>query len=104
MDVHNQGPTLGSEYPKTESKKIILNISSANSRNLSVISTNADNRINKRSELVTTISAETIPKHTHLSINECELQVHDYDCFSNTTDSNYHSDVVICVKNITKTD
>ena len=46
--------------------------------------TNADNLINKSSELLTIISAdnpdiicitETLPKHTHLSINECELQL-----------------------------
>ena len=30
-----------------------------------------------------------------LTINE---QVHDYDCFSNRTDSNCHRDVVIYVK------
>ena len=30
-----------------------------------------------------------------LTINE---QVHDYDCFSNRTDSNYHRGVVIYVK------
>ena len=37
---------------------------------------------------------ETLPKHTHLPINECKLQVHDYDCFSNTTESNCHRGVV----------
>ena len=84
MAVHNQKPTLGSENPKTQSKTT-LNNSSANSCNLSVIYTNADNLINKRSELLTIISADnpdiicitkTLPKHGQLSINECELQIH----------------------------
>ena len=26
---------------------------------------------------------KALPKHTHLRINEFELKVHDYDCFSN---------------------
>ena len=41
---------------------------------------------------------ETPPKHTHLSMNEWELQVHVCDYFPNTTDSNYHGNVVIYVK------
>ena len=62
MAVLNQGPTLGSENPKTQSKAT-LNNSSANSCNFSVMDTNADNLINKRSELLTIISADkTISK------------------------------------------
>ena len=61
--------------------------------------TNADNLINKRSELLTMISeTKTLSKHTYLPINECELQVHDYDSFSNTTDSNCHRGIVIYMK------
>ena len=41
---------------------------------------------------------ETLPKHIHLPVNDCKLQVHHYDCFSNTTDSNCHRGVVIYVK------
>ena len=104
MAVHNQRPTLGSKNSKTT-----LNNLSANSCDLSIKYTNADNLINKRSELLTVISAdnpviicitEMLPKHTHLPINECELQVHDYNCFSNTTESNCHGGVVIHVKKI----
>ena len=60
------------------------------------------NFINKKIELLTNISTgnpdiicvtETLPRYTHLPINECELQVHDYDCFSNS-----HSGVVISVE------
>ena len=57
MDVHNQRSTLGSENPKTQSKAT-LNNSSAYSHNLYVIYTNAGNLINKRSELITIISAD----------------------------------------------
>ena len=57
MDVHNQRPTLGSENPKTQSK-ITLNNLSVNSCNLSVMHTGGDNLINKRSELLTIISAD----------------------------------------------
>ena len=69
--------------------------------------TNADNLINKSNELLTIISVdnpdiicitETLSKHTYLPINECELQVRDYDCFSNTTESNCHRGVVIYMK------
>ena len=109
IDVHNQRPTLRSENHKTQSKTT-LNNSSANSCNLSVMYTNADNLINKTSELLTIKSPDnpdivcitkTLPKHTHLPINECELQVHDYDCLSNITDSNC---VVIYVKNFFECD
>ena len=102
MDVHKQRPTLESENPETQSKRT-LNYSSANSCNLSIMYINAE----KMSELLTIRSSdnpdiiritETLTKHTHLSINECELQVHDYYCFSNTTDSNCHRGVVIYVK------
>ena len=48
---------MGSENPKTQSKAT-LNNSSANSYNLSVMYTNADNLVNKRSELLTIISAD----------------------------------------------
>ena len=104
MGVHNQAPNLGSENPKTQSKKT-LNNSSANSRDLSFMFTNADNLINKRSELLTIISAdnpdiicitETLPKHTQLPINECERSC--YGCFLNTDDSDCHRVVVIYVK------
>ena len=106
--LHNQRPTLGSENPKTQSKTT-LNNSSANSCNLCGMYTNAENLINKRSELLTIISTdnpdiicitETLPKYTHLPINECKLQVHDYGCFSNTTESSCNRGVVIYVKNI----
>ena len=89
---------MGSENLKTQSKAT-LNNSSANSCSLPVMYRNADNLINKRNELLTILSADspdiicitkTLPKHTHQPINECELQVHDYNCFSNTTDSNCH--------------
>ena len=106
MPVHNQSPTLGSENPKRQSKTT-LNISNANLCNLSVMYTNADNLINKRSELLTVISADnpdiicitkTPPKHTYLPINKCKLLVYDYECFWNTNESNYHRGVVIYVK------
>ena len=106
MNVHNKRPTMGSENHKTQSKTTLNNLS-VNSCNLSVMYTNADNLINKRSELPAIISAdnsdiicitETLLKHTHLSINECKLQVHDYNWFSNTADSNHHRGVVIYVK------
>ena len=82
MAIHNQWPTLGSENTKTQSKTTLNN-----SCSLSVMYTNTDNVINTKSELLTIISAgnpniicitKTFPKHTHLPINECELQVHDY--------------------------
>lgn len=57
MTVHNQSLTLGSQKTKCQSKST-LNISSANLCNLSVMYTNADNFINKRSELLTIISAD----------------------------------------------
>ena len=69
--------------------------------------TNANNLITKRSELLTTISAdnpdiicvtETLLKHAHCPIDECELQVHDYNCFFITTESNCHGSVAIYVK------
>ena len=49
MAVHIQRPILGSENSETQSKTAINN-SSANSCHLSVMYTNADNLINKRSE------------------------------------------------------
>ena len=82
MAIHNQWPTLGSENTKTQSKTTLNN-----SCSLSVMYTNTDNVINTKSELLTIISAgnpniicitKTLPKHAHLPINECELQVHDY--------------------------
>ena len=106
MDVHNQRPTLGSENPRTQSKTTLNNLS-ANPCYFSVMHTNADNLINKRSELLTIIAVDnpditcitkTLLKHTHLPINECKLQVHDYNCFSNTTEPNCHRGVVIYVK------
>ena len=57
MTVHNQSLTLGSPKTKCQSKST-LNISSANLCNLSVMYTNADNFINKRSGLLTIISAD----------------------------------------------
>ena len=80
MAVHNQSPTLGSENPKTQSKTTLNN----SSANLSVVYTNPDNLINKMSELLTIISTE--------------LQTHDCNCFSNTTESKCHRGVVIYVK------
>ena len=41
---------------------------------------------------------ETLPKYIHLLIHKCELQVHDCDWFSNTTNSNCHRDDVIYLK------
>ena len=84
----------------------ILNFK-ANSCNLSVVYTKTNNLINKGSELLTIISAdnpdiiciaETLPKHTHLPINDRKLQVHDYYCFSNITESNCHGGVIFYVK------
>ena len=81
MAVHNQRPTLESENPKTQSKTT-LNNSNVNSCSLYVMYANYDNLINKSSELLTLMSAdnpdiicitESLPKHTHLSINECEF-------------------------------
>ena len=57
MDVYNEKPTLRFENPKTQCK-ITLNNSSANSSNLFVRYTNADNVLNKRSKLLTIISAD----------------------------------------------
>ena len=57
MTVHNQSLTLGSQKTKCQGKST-LNISSANLCNLSVMYTNVDNFINKRSELLTIISAD----------------------------------------------
>ena len=105
MDVHNQRLILASQNPKAQSKTTVTN-SSANSCNSFVMYTSVVNLINKRSELLTIISADnpdviyitdTFPKHTHLPMKEYE-QVFDYDCFSNTTDSNCHRGVVIYVK------
>ena len=104
-----KGPPLGSENPETQSKTTLNNLS-VNSCNVSVMHTGGDSLINKRSELLTIISADnpdiicipkTIPKHTHLPLNECELQANDYcffDCFSNITNLNCHRSVVIYVK------
>ena len=57
MDAYNQRSTLGSENPKTQIKTNLNNLS-ANLHNLSVIYTNADNLINKRSELLTIASSD----------------------------------------------
>ena len=87
--------------------KATLNNLSANSCHLSAMYTNTDNLTNKRNELLTIISAanldlisitETFLKHTHLPINKCEVQVHDYVCFSNKIDSNCYGGIVIYVK------
>ena len=90
----------------------ILNFK-ANSCNLSVVYTKTNNLINKGSELLTIISAdnpdiiciaETLPKHTHLPINDRKLQVHDYYCFSNITESNCHGGVIFYVKKMFECD
>ena len=38
-------------------------------------------------------------KHTHLPIDDCEVQVHEYYCFLNLTESNCGRGVVTYVKN-----
>ena len=101
-----KGPPRDSENYKTQ-RKTTLNNSRVNSCHVSVMHTGDDNLIDKRSKLLTIISADNpdiicitknIPKHTHLPLNQCELHVHDNDCFANITDSNCHRSVIIYVK------
>ena len=85
----------------------MLTKSTKNPKKLLIFYTNADNMINKRNEIQSLVSTnnpdvfcitETLPKNVLLKIEECEIQIDGYDCFSNINNSNCHRGVAIYTK------
>ena len=77
-------------------------------QNLIVFYTNADNLINKRNKLYHSITSvkleiicitEILPKNTSLPVDDCELQIQGFDCFTNNDKSMCHTGVSVYIKN-----
>ena len=106
MGVQNPRPYLGSKNYKNQ-EEAMLTKSTKNPKKLLIFYTNADNMINKRNEIQSLVPAnnpdvfcitETLPKNFLLKIEECEIQVDGYDCFSNISNSNCRRGVAIYTK------
>ena len=91
MGVQNSRSSLGSKNYKNQEESMLTR-STKNPRKLLIFNTDADNMINKRNEIqslaltnnpdVFSIT-KTFPKNVLLKIEECEIQIDGYDCFSN---------------------
>ena len=78
---------------------------------MAVFYTNADNLRNKRNELyrsITSLKAEIIaiteilPKNALLPVDDCDLQIQGFDCFTNSNKSMCHRGVLIYTKTCLK--
>ena len=105
MGVQNPRPSLGSKNYKNR-EEAMLTKWTKNPKSLLIFYTNADNIINKRNNVQSLVSTnnadvfcitETLPKNVLLKIEECEIQIDGYDCFSNINNSNCHREVLIFI-------
>ena len=78
---------------------------------MAVFYTNVDNLINKRNELYRSITSlkteiiaitETLSKNGLLPVDDCELQIQDFDCFTNNNKSMCHRGALISTKTCLK--
>ena len=85
----------------------MLTKSTKNPKKLLIFFTNADNMINKRNEIQSLVSTnkpdvfsitKTLPKNKLLKIEEREIQIVGYDCFSNINNFNCHRGAAIYTK------
>ena len=106
MGVQNPRPSLRSKNYKTQ-EEAMLTKSTKNPKSLLIFYTNADSMINKRNKVQSLVSTnnadvfcitETLLKNVLLKIEECEIQIDAYDCFSNINNSNCHRGVDIYTK------
>ena len=91
MGIQNSRSSLGSKNYKNQEESMLTR-STKNPRKLLIFNTDADNMINKRNEIqslaltnnpdVFSIT-KTLPKNVLLKIEESEIQIDGYDCFSN---------------------
>ena len=88
-------------------EEAMLTKATKNSKKLLIFYTSADNMINKRNEIQSLVSTnnlgvfcitETLSKNVLLKIEECEIQIDGYDCFSNVDNSKCHRGVAIYIK------
>ena len=88
MGVQNSRSSLGSKNYKNQEESMLAK-STKNPRKLLIFNTDADNMINKRNKILLTNNPDvffitkTLPKNVLLKIEECEIQIDGYDCFSN---------------------
>ena len=106
MGVQNLRTPLGSKNYKNQ-QEAMLNKSTKKPINLLTFYTNEYNMINKRNKIQSLVSinnpdvfsiTETLPKNVSLEIEEYEIQIDDYDLFSNISNSNYHRGVATYTK------
>ena len=80
-------------------------------QSLTVFFANAGNLINKRNKLYHSITsvkpeiiciAEILPKNTSLPVDDCEVQIQGFDCFTNNNKSLCHRGVLIYTKKCLK--
>ena len=80
-------------------------------QSFAVFYTNADNLINKRNELYHSLTSvkpeiicitEILPKNALLPVDDCELQIQGFDCFTNNNKSMCHRGVLIYTKKCLK--
>ena len=99
MGIQDQRPSMESKSCQDQNSSTIKSYQS-----LAVFYTNADNLIDKRNELYhSRISAkpeikcitEILPKKALLSVDDCELQIQGFDCFTNNNNSMCHGGVLI---------
>ena len=90
------------QRPSTESKSFHNQNSSTikSYQSMTVFYKNADNLMNKRNELYHSITSvkqeiicitEILPKNASLPVDDCELQIQGFDCF--TSNSKSHIEV-----------
>ena len=107
MGVQNSRPSLGSKNYKNQ-EEAMLTMSTKNPKKLLIFCTNADNMISqKKNEIQSLVLTnnpnvfcitETLPKNVLLKIEEREIQIDGYDCYSNINNSNCHKGVAIYTK------
>ena len=94
MRIQDQRPSMESKSCQDQNSSTIKNCQS-----LTVFYTNANNIINKRDELYHSITwvkpeiiciTEILPKNGSLPVDDCELQIQGFVCFTNNSKSLFH--------------
>ena len=106
MGIQDQRPSVESKSCQDQNSSTIKSYQS-----LTVFYTNADNLINKRNELYHSLTSvkpeiicitEILPKNALLPVDDCELQIQGFDCFTNNNKSMCHIGVLIYTKKCLK--
>ena len=106
MGIQDQKPSMESKRCQDQNSSTIKNYQS-----LTLFYTSADNLINKRNELYHSITSvkrevicirEILPKNASLPVNDCELQIQGFDCFTENIQSLCHRSVLIYTKKCLK--